>query len=166
MGTFTHERLPDWPTRFAFFLSDSQDIAEDLKLDWDNVTCTSWSGDMIEAITGHNPYDPFMGRHKSIASAARVIKEAGFSSLTELMLSLFDEVPVGKLQAGDLYMPSARWAASCHMSPENTTQCLEVMPHAVAVADPPFFWCVGPTGLEKGELYTTPGIGLAVGRSV
>lgn len=166
MGTFAYERLPDWPTRFAHFIADSQDLAQDLVLDWEFVTCTSWTGQMIEAITGHNPYDPFSGRHKSVASAARVIKEAGFNSLTELMQSLFDEVPVGLLQAGDLYMPSARWDAGCHMSPENIIESSTVMPHAVAVADPPFFWCVGPQGLEKGELYTTPGIGLAVGRSI
>lgn len=157
---FPHKRRTDWTQRFSNFMQSSRQLASDLKLDWQYVSCASWTGDMVEAITGHNPHDLFSREYTSALAAARVVKEAGYQDLDSLLRDLFEEVPVSMLQDGDIFLAPPRWSADGQTSP------VQVMPHAITVANPPFYWCVNPEGLSRGDLYGVGGFGLAVGRSV
>jgi hypothetical protein len=163
--TFMHMRRPDWTVRWIEFMKDSQDIASDLALDWqgEGVTCTSWCGDAIEVLTGHNPFEPFRGTFDGVLGAVKVIKKAGFNSLDDLIASLFPEVPVGMAQQGDLALVrTTRWS-------EESGDGLfaeEVMPHGVAMIDPPAFWAVTEGGLGRGDLYVDAVRAFAVGRLV
>lgn len=185
--TYQHLRRPDWAIRFVEFMADSLQLQNDLQLDWEFVSCTSWAGDCVEALTGSNPFDDFRGRFNSVAKAVRVIREAGFNSLDELMLSLFKEIPLGMATQGDLVLAaSARSSAvPYNLGPNNPLpqsdggihqQDLyapfgllpsewQVMPNAVGIADPPHFWVVTPQGLGKGPLMLC-NKALAVGRII
>jgi hypothetical protein len=158
MGTFTHPRLPDWTIRWTEFIKVSLDKAGELKLDWEDITCTQWSGDGIEAITGHNPYEPFRGKHHGVMGACKAIKAAGFNSLDELIADLFEEVPLSMAHQGDLVLAkSGGWG-------EEGSE--EIMPHAVGLADPPLYWAVTEAGLGKGDLYADGVRAFAVGRVI
>lgn len=158
MGTFTYLRLPNWSIRWVEFMQRSLEQAGDLKLDWEDVTCTQWSGDGIEAITGHNPYEPFRGRHHGILGACKAIKGAGFDTLDDLITSLLDEVPIGMAHQGDLILVrTSGWGAE---------MAELIMPHAVGLADPPLYWAVTTDGLGKGDLYADGFKAFAVGRII
>lgn len=164
MGTFTHLRYEDWRIRWIEFIKDSLDLASDLCLNWDDITCTQWTGDGIEAITGHNPYDPWRGKHKGILGACKEIKKAGFNSLDDLIASLFTEVPVSMAHQGDLILTrTQRWISE---GDEGALFAEEVMPHGVALADPPIYWGVTEQGFAKGDLYADAVRAFAVGRIV
>lgn len=152
MGTFTTPRRIDWPVRFTEFMKDSLDLALELKLDWEFVSCTSFVGDGIEAITDENPFDPYRDQFKDAIGAARVIKQAGFSTLDDLIASAFDEVPVGMAQTGDVVLVKS-------MQPS------DVMPHGLGLVDPPLFFAVNEEGLGKGDLYVDGFRAFKVGRT-
>lgn len=162
---FEVPRRKDWSIRFIEFLKDSMDCADGLNLDWEYTTCTSFSGEMIEAITGKNPYEDFMGTNSftTILGAVKTVKAAGFKSLDDIIAALFKEVPVGMAQQGDLVLVKAT-----PYDPDSGDALVaeEVMPHGLAVVDPPFFYCVTEAGLSKGDLYTQGVRAFAVGREV
>lgn len=173
MHTFEHKRLPNWDVNLTHFMVKSQMRASTLKLDWANTTCTSWVGEAIEVITGYNPYESFKGRHKSIASACRAIKEAGFTTLDDLIASMFVEIPVAFAQRGDLILAaaarSARGISEAYTEQHGEfeeTEGAQVMPNAVGLADPPRYWAIGPEGLVFGDLYTGVARAFAVGRDI
>lgn len=160
-GFFTFPRRKDWATRLTYFMKDSLDLVEDLKLDWSYVTCCSWVCDAIEQMTGHNPYEAFAGRYDTPLGAAKAIRASGFNTLDELVAYRYKEVPIGLAQWGDLVLVKTL----------DTFQAEEpdaglVMPHGLALAEPPFFWCVTEEGLGRGDLYVQGVRAFAVGRPV
>lgn len=181
---FRTPRRADWLLRWAEFIKDSLDLKKDLALDWSYTTCTSWSGDGIEAITGSNPFDPWRDQFSTMLGAAKVIRQSGFNTLDDLIAYMFQEIPLGMAQSGDLVLtPSlvsvSRWRADIEKDgPENTDTNTKgntsgdtiepdlVMPSGVALADPPVFWAVTEKGLGKGKLYTEHNRAFAVGRSI
>lgn len=172
---FTAIRKPDWEICFTHFMRDSIKAQNEhgLILDWEHVTCTSWVGQAIEEITGMNPYAPFDGLHKSIAQACRTIKIAGFSNLDDLISALFghNEIPLGYVTKGDLVLaptPNGWCVAPQQDGPDDLVTRQEatlVMPHAVALADPPFYWAIGFNGLGRGKLADVSKV-FAIGRDV
>lgn len=68
----------------------------------------------VEAVTGVDLGSAHRGKYNSQASAVRHLKRLGFASPEALLDSLFDEVPVGFAQRGDLVLtpPNAdgEWA--------------------------------------------------------
>ena len=157
MGTFTTPRRKDWTIRWVEFIKDCQDIASDLQLNWEDITCTSWMGMAVEVLTGEDPYEPYRGTHDGPIGAAKAIKKAGFSNLDDLIADLWEEIPIGMAQTGDVVLVKV----SDYTDDEELRM---VMPHGVAVADPPFFWSVNEEGLAKGDLYAHGLRAFAVGR--
>ena len=155
---FPYERRQDWQVRWVEFIKDCLDIAADLRLDpdWGVLNCIQWSCSGIEELTGHNPYEElqFHEEVKSVATATRAVTSRGYKTLDQLLGSLFYEVPVGMCQSGDLVMAQV----------PNVVEGNVVFPHAAVLADPPFYWCVTPEGLAKGDLYQDGRIAFAVGR--
>lgn len=156
---FPYARRQDWSVRWVEFIKDSLDIAADLRMDpdWGSLNCIQWACTGVEELTGHNPYEElgFDAEVKSVATACRAVTSRGFTTLDHLLGSLFDSVPVGMCQSGDLVMVRV---------PELVGN--NVFPHAAALADPPFYWVVTLEGLAKGDLYVDGVAAYAVGRKV
>lgn len=159
MSRFEHLRLPDWTQRWSEFIRDCQQIQSDLKLDWEHVNCTYLTGQGIEAITGHNPYDDWEGKFTTSQGAAKEIKKRGFETLDDVMLDLFPEVPLSMVWPGDVVLiRTLAW--------DGDEELRTVMPHGVALADPPVFWAITLDGMGTGPLYEQAVKALAVGREV
>lgn len=164
--SFTAMRRPDWSIRWTEFIKDSLDIATDLQIDWDSrgITCASWAGDGIEVLTGENPFDPYIGSFDGIIGACKAIKKAGFNTLDDLVASMFPEVPVSMAQMGDLVLVrTARWDGD-HLLVDTFSD--DVMPHGIALVDPPLYYAVTDQGLGKGDLYKDGVRAFAVGRLI
>lgn len=155
----TVKRYRDWPIRWVEFIKDCQDVGSDLRLDWEDMNCIQWACQGIEALTGHDYYAEFAGT-KGALGAVRRIREEGFNTLDHLIGSILKEVPIAMAHQGDLVL--VRTEAWDNLVQDGHA----VMPHGVALADPPFFWCVTPEGLGKGELYMQGVKAFAVGRVV
>ena len=156
---FPYRRLKDWPSRFVHFIKDSQDLSDSLLLDWENMNCLQWACMSVEAITGHNPYEQFDPKDGSLKQVVKTIQERGYTSLDAIVEEHFYEVPLAMAQQGDLVLVVADWDAGDSIA--------QVMPHGVAVCDPPSYWCVLPEGLGKGDLYGGAVVrAFAVGRDI
>jgi hypothetical protein len=156
---FTYPRRTDWTTRWVEFMKDSKDLAEDLCLDWSELNCISWCCQWLEECTGHNPYDEYFSNVKGIKSAVRAIRSRGYDNLDQLIGSYLPEVPLSMAHTGDLVVVKTNW------QDVNIDDSLKaVMPHAVALADPPFYFGVTLYGLAKGPLYEDGVKAFAVGR--
>lgn len=157
---FVYPRYPDWTARWAHFIKDSLDLWEDLKLDWGGVNCTQFSGQGVEALTGHNPYEEggWADKFGTPQEAADAIVEAGFNTLDDLIAALFPEVPLSMAWPGDVVLIAAAPQGDLSVG------VVQKMPHGVALADPPFFYAVTPEGLGRGPLYTQAVRAFAVGR--
>lgn len=155
---FPYRRRKDWAPRFVEFIRDSQGIGTDLKLNWTDMNCLMWCCMGIEAMTGENPYENFNPDAHSIKEVVRVITSRGYDSLDQILEAHWEEVPIAMAQQGDLVLVEALWDVDSSIK--------AVMPHGVALADPPFYWCVAPEGLAKGDLYLNGRRAFAVGRNI
>lgn len=156
---FTHERLPDWTARWAHFIKDGLDLSPDLQLDWENINCTQFSASGIEAITGHNPYEEeeWLGTFTNSIGAALEIRRRGFETLDDVIASLFPEIPLAFVWPGDVVLISSTpWDEAARV----------VMPHGVALADPPYFYAVNEAGMGRGDLYASTVRAFGIGHSV
>jgi len=162
MSIFNYPRYPDWTSRWAYFIQDCLHLRTDLKVDWEHINCTQFSGQGIAAITGHDPYEEggWEGKFSTPEEAADTIKAAGFSSLDELIASLFKEVPLSMAWPGDVVLIKA--APQMDLS----VGVVKMMPHGVVLADPPFFYAVTHEGLGRGDLYGDAVRAFAVGREI
>lgn len=140
---FNHPRVKNWAVKFSRFLGGSVQNASNLRLDWVNNVCGSWAGEGVEILTGINPYKPEFGEIRSSLKAAALIKRAGYNTLEELVRDRFYEVPITLAQRGDLCIVDAVPMVDYD---------LQTMPVAIGLVDPPFYYCVGPIGLCRGDL--------------
>lgn len=174
---FMAMRLPDWEVKLTHFLHDSLRLKESLAFSWQDTNCTSWVGQAIEVMTGKNPYEPFDGLHKSVAQACRTIKIAGFTSLDDLIQALFGhrEVSIAYVTKGDLVLVPVLEGWTCAPQQDGPDDLVThsvantVMPHAIALADPPFYRTLSYSGLSHAPLntmYKAFAIGRDVGRPV
>jgi hypothetical protein len=138
---FSHSRVKNWAVHMAKFITASRRDPQ-LRLDWVNAVCCSWAGECVETITGVNPYAEF-AHVNSPAKASQAIRNAGYQNLEELMYDRFYEIPKHRGQRGDLCIIEAE---------PQVIFDIEVIPVAVGVIEPPFYWVVGETGLCKGLL--------------
>lgn len=163
---FNTPRFFDWTIRWVEFMKDSKDLSKELSLEWDGVTCGSWAGDGVEAITGVDPYEEFRDAFTSPMGAAKAIMKAGYKNIVELMDDRFQKIPVGMAQSGDLLLlPLAHWTAD--LQTESASQEIQaVMNMAIGLADPPFYWAVSNEGLGYGDLYSDGILAYRVGERI
>lgn len=153
---FTYPRYPDWPARWAEFIRDCQQLSSDLSIDWEYINCLQFAMMGVEAITGHDPYDQVRQDVSTPLSAIKAIKAQGFNTLDEVPPALFDEIPLAFAQPGDvLLVNAAPWS--------DNEEILTVIPHTVALADPPFYYAPGLEGLGRGHMYKEALRAFAVG---
>lgn len=156
---FMHKRLPDWTARWSEFIKECQELERDLTFDWSHINCTQFMGQGIEAITGHNPYEPYEGTFTNALGAARVVKKNGFDTLDDFVAFTFKEVPIAMAWPGDIALVKPiGW--------EEEEEAVAVMPHGVVLVDPPIYHSVAQGGLVKGDLYADAVRAFAVGREV
>lgn len=68
---------------------------------WGQSDCLTMVADVATTLTGTDPMDQFRGRYSSGAGAARVLKAAGFASITEALSAQFEEAPPAMARRGD-----------------------------------------------------------------
>lgn len=64
--------------------------------------CAIFVADCIAAMTGEDPAADFRGRYSSDIGAMRVIRNAGFANIADLVSSRLDEIAPVRAQVGDV----------------------------------------------------------------
>ncbi len=64
--------------------------------------CALFAAGAVLAMTGHDPAKAFRGKYKSQASAVRALRTIGAGDLESTIDSMFERVPPGFAQRGDL----------------------------------------------------------------
>ena len=141
-------RLPNWNVLFVEEIHRlmQQNDRQPIKFDWapnqsDAFQCITFSSHMVQIITGEDLYHSMAVpelKYDSPRSALKVLNKMGYDNVDQLIGSLFEEQPLTYTQRGDLILVDAG---------------SDITGHAVAVADPPFFWVVTTGGLSKGNLF-------------
>lgn len=148
-------RLPDWHTRFINYIADLRIKTAEGKLtfSWDPRTpdamnCLVFASGAVEALTGRNWYTE-MGKednYSDVLGAYKALKSRGLKSVDQLIGSLFKEIRPSYATTGDLIIIAANGSTS------DGTPVLG-LDQAVAIAEPPFYWCVSAKyGLSKGRM--------------
>lgn len=92
-------RFEDWDVRLYVRLEDWKKR----EFEWAKGDCAAFAGDVIEAMTGTNPWSPWAERYNDERSALEAIKVAGFGALLDVLVNIFGEpIPVSFAQRGDL----------------------------------------------------------------
>jgi hypothetical protein len=148
------KKLPVWNLRFINYVRETSEDPECLldQNNWSKHSCVSWAAGAVEAMTGENPYSSLCEGITTPLSAVKLIKQNGFNSLSDMLASMFEEVPVTLLQKGDITLSLARWdrVSQGHMSSE-------VIDYAIGIADPPYIWLLGEEGVGTAPLYGVDG---------
>ena len=93
-------RLGDWPQR----LSAHCQLWNNTPHDWNGADCVTFAADAVLAISGVDPIEDLRGRWTTRSGALRVIKNEGFSSLSEIVASRFEECRIDEVGRGDIVM--------------------------------------------------------------
>ena len=96
-------RHPLWERR----LGDTLRGARLLPHAYGTHDCLLHAADAVEAVIGVDLGSAHRGKYKSQATAVHHLKKLGFASPEALLDSLFEEVPVGFAQRGDLVLTPA-----------------------------------------------------------
>jgi hypothetical protein len=98
-----HNRLVDWSERLNAYLLSARRRPHV----YGDHDCLLHPAAAVEAVTGDDLGEQHRGRYRSQASAVRHLKALGFASPKDLLSALFEEVPVGFAQRGDLVLTPA-----------------------------------------------------------
>ncbi|WPJ68021.1 hypothetical protein STOPSMEL_45 [Sinorhizobium phage StopSmel] len=92
-------RLPDWRRRFE----DAIDEIKARPFDWSLHECgTGLAGHLVLALTGVDCAAQYRGTFDSPAGAVRVMRDAGFDNLGDMVADLLPEVHVSEASVGDI----------------------------------------------------------------
>lgn len=92
-------RLKDWRKRLAVITTE----IKDRPFEWGIHDCgPGLAGRIVEALTGKDLAADYRGRYSDAVSAARLIRDAGFSSLGEMIGSILPAFHPSKAQIGDI----------------------------------------------------------------
>lgn len=95
------KRARDWRTRLHEAIEARRRVPFSFAAGTD---CALFVADCILAMTGEDPAAEFRGRYSSDVSAMRVIRDAGFTDLTDLVSSRLDEIEPVFARVGDVAM--------------------------------------------------------------
>jgi len=126
-------RKADWEYQLHMFFLDTMDGRE---LDWLNDHCVSWTGRAVAMMTGTDYIGQLeLDAVNSPAQALKTLKRMGLESLEEGVAAMFQEVPLMYATRGDICLVRGGVGAN---------------EAALAICDPPVFYCLQPEGLAKG----------------
>lgn len=91
-------RKSDWQSLLSAYLAAKRDEPFVYGVN----DCCMFSAGAVEAITGINPMEEFIGKYKSAASSVRALKDIGAGDLEKTLDGKFEECPIGFAQTGDL----------------------------------------------------------------
>lgn len=91
-------RRADWPERVVAVL----DAVRDAPFAFGTSDCFTLAMDVVEAITGLDPWASERGRYRGGAGAARRLRAAGFGSIADLLATIGREIPASFAGRGDL----------------------------------------------------------------
>lgn len=93
-------RRKDWEQRLQRYLASARDKPHA----YGHHDCLLHPANAVKAVTGHDHGRGHRKKYKSPATAARHLTAMGFESPEALLDSLFEEVPVGFAQRGDIVL--------------------------------------------------------------
>ncbi len=91
-------RHPEWEKRLVAVTEAHLSTP----LVWGKSDCILTAADAVEAVLGDDPAKDIRGNYKSKTGAYRLIRQRGFKSVSDVLASQFEEVPVALAQRGDL----------------------------------------------------------------
>jgi hypothetical protein len=93
------KRLKGW----AVGLDEMLEKIRRTPFDWSGGDCAIALGAAaVRAITGEDLAAEYRGKYSTAASALKVMKEAGFDDLADLVASMLPEIPVSFARTGDI----------------------------------------------------------------
>jgi hypothetical protein len=129
-------RVFDWQERLTRYLVESQQ--EGIRCDWEFNHCGGWVDGAVVEMTGESFMEPFKDVDSPI-SAIKAIKAAGHDSLEDLVRATFPKKPLIFVKRGDVVLVRAIDGLGGSL--------------AVGIADPPFYWALGESGLGRGAIH-------------
>lgn len=91
-------RRPDWPERLHAALA----AAEAVEFAWGRSDCFTLAMDVVEALTGADPWSHERGRYASAKGAAKRLARVGYSDLGGLFADLGEQIHPSRARRGDL----------------------------------------------------------------
>ena len=91
-------RVSNWEQALSDYLFERSDMP----FEYGKNDCCTFAAGAVQAMTGINPMEEFVGKYKSMASSVRAISNSGFDGLEQIMDSKFDSIPIGFASTGDL----------------------------------------------------------------
>jgi hypothetical protein len=92
------QRLPDWRSRLDAYL----DWIEGQAFDWQVMSCGLFAAGCVQAVTGVDFAQDYVGAVKDAETAAKALAERGFETITDLAAAKLPECPVASLRMGDI----------------------------------------------------------------
>lgn len=91
-------RLPEWDRALARVTERHLDTP----WEWGVSDCLMTAFDAVEAVTGVRPEPKLVGKYRTEAGAARILKRRGFDDVEQGLASLFAETGILMARRGDL----------------------------------------------------------------
>ncbi len=93
------KRLPDWRQRFEAAIDDIRRTA----FAWGTHDCgPALAGRIVLAVTGVDVAAPYRDQYRTASEAVRLIREAGFNDLADLVASILPEIHPSQARIGDI----------------------------------------------------------------
>lgn len=83
-------------------LSDYITSKRDEPFEYGVNDCCMFAAGAVEAMTGENPMEEFVGSYKTLTGSVKALKTIGEGTLEATIDGKFDEVEIGRAQRGDL----------------------------------------------------------------
>ena len=83
-------------------LSDYITSKRDEPFEYGVNDCAMFASGAVEAMTGENPMEEFIGSYDSLTGSLRSLKSIGEGSLEATIDVKFDQIEIGRAQRGDL----------------------------------------------------------------
>lgn len=93
-------RKQDWAERLSRFTLGRMQTPHE----WGVHDCAIFAADAVLEMTGEDPMQDLRGSYDSPVSAARVVRQAGFESLGDMIADRFEECPPAMVRRGDLIL--------------------------------------------------------------
>lgn len=144
------ERVWNWHHLYVEHIMDCwhKSRAQQFPFSWnpkEGHNCLTFSALTIKVITEIDLHDMFCpGEYDDAASAYRTMRKLGFTNIEQLIEQILPEKMVESVIPGDLVIVRAP------MGEDDVIGAWGAK--AAAIADPPFFWCMMPSGLGRGNM--------------
>jgi hypothetical protein len=80
---------------------------------WGEDDCFTFAGDVVQAITGADPFAEWRGKYNDPVTAYRCVRAAGFDSLDDAFASLWPRIAPGFAQLGDIGLAKSDDGMAC-----------------------------------------------------